>query len=228
MTTSLSASSKCWLFCCAAFAAAVAFPPMGRGQEFVEIAGRTAADSSSSKKITVHLWVVEVDTDKLRNLGFGWSQMNSRGEAKTRSVATVADLADASGTSDASHSLVFKGLEQNNLGRMIAEPTIATLSGRKASLTIGDHLQLDVTPTAIDDKNVQLQYRVEVGAAGGEAAGTTSAPLLAGSTVQVEVGRPCLVSQTRSSWQMADGKRRQTETLLLVRADFLTANAAAK
>lgn len=211
MPTHLPASRTCWLFCCATLAAAVAFPPLGLGQEYVEIAGRTA-DSSSLKKITVQMWVVEVSTDKLRNLGFDWDVIRSTNKEGILPVEKLEFL---------------KSLEQNNLARMLAEPTIATVSGRKASLAVGEQLKLDVTPTAIDDKHIQLQYRVEVGAAGREGIADAT-PFVAGSTVQVEAGKPCLVSQTRSSWQTANGKPRQTETLLMVQADLVTPHTREK
>jgi Flp pilus assembly secretin CpaC len=207
-------------------AAAVASPPLGLGQEYVEIAGRTAADSSSSKKITVHLWVVELDTDKLRNLGFDWSQIKARGETTAVSVSTIGELGAAvSAVGDLRELQGFlKALEQNNLARTLSQPTITTLSGRQASFAVGP-MELDVTPAVIDGQRVQLQYRIEVSP---EAAPAASARFIAGSTVQVEAGKPCLVSQTRSSWLAASGKSRQTETLLFVQADCAVARPSQK
>lgn len=226
MPTKLSASRACWLSFCATIFVALASPPLGLGQEYVEIAGRTAADLSSSKKITVHLWVVEVDTDKLRNLGFEWSQIKARNETTTRSVSSIGDLADAvSAAGDLRGFQRFlKALEQNNLARTLSQPTITTLSGRPASLAVGE-LQLDVTPTVIDDNRVQLQYRIEVGR---ETPPTASTPFIAGSTIEAEAGKPCLVSQTRSSWLAASGKTRQVDTLLFVQADYAVARPSQK
>jgi hypothetical protein len=208
MTTHVPASRTCWLFCCASLiAVAISRPAAG------------ADPAAAAPKITVQMWVVEVSTDKLRNLGFDWSQITTRQEFKTPTIDSPAALADSFKVIGAGEFLGFiKALEQNNLARVLAEPTIATVSGRKASLAIGEQLKLDVTPTAIDDKHLQLQYRVEVG---GDSA-ASSAPLLAGSTVQIEPGKPYLISQTRSSWRAAGGKPRQTETLLLVLAEFVT------
>jgi len=121
MPTSLPASRTCWLFCCAALAAAATFPLPGRSQEFVEIAARTTA---SSRKITVQMWVVEVSTDKLRNLGFDWSQITARHETKSQSIDSGAAVAEAVKSIGADQFLGFlRALEKNNLARILAEPS---------------------------------------------------------------------------------------------------------
>jgi hypothetical protein len=217
MPTRRSASRECWLFFCATL--------MTLAMSWVAMGQETA---KGPPRITVQLWIVEVSTDKLRKLGFDWSQISSQQAFKTQSIDSVAALAEATKGLDANEFLGFlKALEKNNLARLHAEPTIATRSGRQASLFIDDHLQLDVTPTVIDDQHVQLQYRIELSAGEGNGSGTAS-PLSAGSTVLVDVEKLCLVSQTLSSWQEANGKRRQTETLLLVRADVATAEVPPK
>jgi hypothetical protein len=221
MPTRLPARRPCWLFCCVTLAAAVAFPPPVLGQKYVEIAAPATTDSSSSKKISVRMWVVELKTDKLRSLGFDLSQITSRGSAVTSPLSTAGDVAIAvTSMKDAAGFEGFlKALEQNNLARTRAEPTIVTLSGRKASLAIGEQLQLEATPTALDDQRVELQYRIEVGS---EAQASQSAHLVTASTVQVDVGKPCVISHSRGSSRSADGKIRPTETLVLVQADYFS------
>jgi len=220
MPAFLPASRACWLFCCVSLAASVAFAPQVLGQQYVEVAAPApAAASSSSKKITVQLWVIEVETEKLRNLGFAWNQITSSGKWVTTPVSTAGEIANALGTSSATEFRGFlKALEQNSLARTLAEPTLVTLSGREASLQVGEQTKLEVTPTALDDRHVQLTYQIEVGS---EAQATEHPHLINGSTVQVEAGKPCLISHTRSSAQSANGKRRQTEILLLLQADRL-------
>jgi hypothetical protein len=206
MPTSFPASRPCWLFCCATLIA-------------ISIVG-TAFAQEPQPKVTVRMWVVEVEIDKLRNLGFDWSQITSGGKSVTTPVSTAGDVASAFASTNATE---FKGfleaLEQNSLARTLAEPTLATLSGRTASLEVGRQTKLEVTPTAIDGQQIELQYRIEL-ANSGES--PESAHFVNASTVQVEAGKPCLISTTRGTSPSANGKSRQTETLLLVQADFLS------
>ena len=202
MPTRLQASRLCWLFLCS-----IALSGMALGQD-------------PPPKITVRLWVVEVETDKLRNLGFDWSQITSNGEIKTTPVVAAGDIAIAGNwKTDARGFRGFlEALEHNSLARTLSEPTIVTLSGRKATLEIGQQTKFEATPTAIENQRVELEYRIELGQAR-ELAGST--PLVIGSTVQVEAGQPCLISRTRGNSRSDNGKSRQTETLLLVQADRL-------
>jgi hypothetical protein len=176
----------------------------------------------SPKKLVVEVKVVEVATTKLRNLGFDWTQLAPDG-VKHESIDEVLQSA-------AADRLIgfLEALRQNNLARVLAEPTIATLDGRPASLAVGS-TRLDIVPVVLGDGHVRLEYRIELAAQQKEPSrlgakretDAKTSPLRLDSAAELELGKTAVVGRTKTNTQSPDGKSQETETLVFVRVDLL-------
>jgi hypothetical protein len=203
--------------CCAFFHAAILF-----------VAGIVEGGDPSlpqPEKVVVQIQVLEVATEKLRNLGFDWSRIRPTGTTEKVPVDKVGDLLKSSDKPEQFLGFL-EALQQNNLARMLAEPTLVTLSGRPASLEIADHLKLDVVPVVLGDGRIRLEYRIEIASTKPKDAATrverevTSTPLRLDAAVDLEAGKTTLVNHTRFHSANTDDKRRELELLVFARAEL--------
>jgi hypothetical protein len=152
-----------------------------------------APAATKAPKVTVELLVVEVSVTKLRALGFDWE---------------VAEGTSSSGVGDSKQFKGFlKALTQYDLAKVLCEPTLITLSGRPASLALGDKLKLDVVPIVLESGRIRTEYRLDADG------------LKTESTLESEPGQSVIAGKIRSQSKDTGGKVRETATLVVVRAD---------
>jgi hypothetical protein len=174
------------------------------------------------KKLVVEVKVIEVATTKLKNLGFDWTQLDPGG-VKHESIDEVLQSVATDGLTG-----FLEALRQNNLARVLAEPTIATLDGRPASFSIGG-TQLDLVPVVLGNGHVRLEYRIELAVPQKEPtriatkreSETRTQPFKLDSAAELELGKTCVVGRTKTNTQSEGGKSQETETLVFVRVDLL-------
>jgi pilus assembly protein CpaC len=108
------------------------------------------------QKVLLHVKVMEVSRTKLRNLGFDWAA-TFNGDFINQTSSGVLGF-DADGlvdfgrpgirfgiSNDSSTFLGFlEALRQNNLAKLMAEPTLTTLSGRPATFNVGGEIPIPV------------------------------------------------------------------------------------
>jgi pilus assembly protein CpaC len=108
------------------------------------------------QKVLLHVKVMEVSRTKLRNLGFDWSA-TFNGDFINQTASGVLGF-DADGLvdfgrpgirfgiSDDNGSFLgfLEALRQNNLAKLMAEPTLTTLSGRPATFNVGGEIPIPV------------------------------------------------------------------------------------
>jgi pilus assembly protein CpaC len=107
-------------------------------------------------KILLHVKVMEISRTKLRNLGFDWAQISAGGSFVSQSVSTLLQTPGTlTGNTGATvrFGVVDSGgqfygfieaLRQNNLARLLAEPTLVTLDGRPATFNVGGQVPIPV------------------------------------------------------------------------------------
>ena len=148
------------------------------------------AETGTQQQIIVRVQVLEVSLTKLEKLGLDVSSA----ESDYVSVNDVSDLAMASklltgsgftqlpakGESNGALQLV-KMLTQNNVAKILAEPTIVAMDGQPAAVHVGSEIpfpampgskeavdlqpdgsQLDVLPTSLGDNRVHLELKLRM------------------------------------------------------------------
>jgi Flp pilus assembly secretin CpaC len=175
---------------------------------FVATDALRAEPPAAKQFVTVEVTVIEVNRTKLRAAGFDWDIVKSGGpsdalDAKLLKSASARDL-----------TAFLQALKQYNLAKVLSEPRLMTLSGRPASLAIGDHLKLDVVPIVLESGRIRVEHRLELG----------EPKLKSDGAVEVDSGQAVIASQVKSEHKDAAGKVQELETLVIVRAG---ANAAA-
>jgi pilus assembly protein CpaC len=147
------------------------------------------------QKILLHVKVMEVSRTKLRTLGFDWAQI-SGGSFITQSVSRLLEEPGTLGNSLGIGSTVrfgvvgdggsfygfLEALRENNLAKLMAEPTLTTLSGRPATFNVGGEIpipiqqslgvttvqwrefgtRIDFVPIVLGNGVVRLEVRPEV------------------------------------------------------------------
>lgn len=126
------------------------------------------------QKVLLHVKVMEVSRTKLRTLGMDWAQVSGGGSFVSQGVGGL--LANAAGggagiaTTAAGASTVrfgivngntqfygfLEALRQNDLAKLVAEPTLTTLNGRPASFNVGGEVPI-LVPQSLG--TVTIQYR---------------------------------------------------------------------
>jgi hypothetical protein len=109
--------------------------------------------------LQVELKVVDVNIDKLKALGFRWSQLDENGPKEVSFDDFLKTLEKGKSVDRALG--ILQALRENDLAHFLAEPTIATLDGRPASLAVGT-TQLDIVPILLGNGHVRLEYRLEI------------------------------------------------------------------
>ncbi len=147
------------------------------------------------QKILLHVKVMEVSRTKLRNLGFDWAQI-SGGSYITQSAARLLEAPGTLGNSLSQGATIrfgivgdggsfygfLEALRENNLAKLMAEPTLTTLSGRPATFNVGGEIpipiqqslgvttvqwrefgtRIDFVPIVLGNGVVRLEVRPEV------------------------------------------------------------------
>jgi pilus assembly protein CpaC len=105
-------------------------------------------------KVLLHVKVMEVSRTKLRTLGFDWAQISAGGGFISQSVSqllqTPGTLIGNTGATvrfgiigDGGQFYGFlEALRQYDLAKLMAEPTLTTLSGRPASFNVGGEVPI--------------------------------------------------------------------------------------
>jgi hypothetical protein len=148
--------------------------------------------------VEVKFRVVEVATTKLRSVGFDWHTIS--GDESLREPPQFGKFLEA--------------LAENNLAKTLAEPMIATMSGRQASLNVANRM-IGVTPTAMEDDRIRLEYRIatQIPARNGQAT-----PFESASTTELKSGEAHLLSETHSQTYDGDGKKHETTIYVVAEA----------
>jgi pilus assembly protein CpaC len=109
------------------------------------------------QKILLHVKVMEVSRTKLRSLGFDWAQI-SGDSFVTQSVSRLLEQPGTLGNSLGIGSTIrfgvvsdggefygfLEALRENNLAKLMAEPTLTTLSGRPATFNSGGEVPIPI------------------------------------------------------------------------------------
>lgn len=128
-------------------------------------------------EVLLHVKVMEVSRTKLRSLGFDWSQISGQnvirssvsglltGAIPTDPVAGTAATAVTSGGETFFFSVldgndaffgVLEALRQDNLMKVLAEPTLVTVSGRPAFFQVGGEFPI-IVPQSLG--TVSIEYK---------------------------------------------------------------------
>jgi hypothetical protein len=192
------------LFWSVAFAFGLGLMPAGRGEE----------PAKEDHKVFIEVCVAEISSSKLRSLGFDWSALTSF-EAANRTDGEPLDLIR-----------LLEAMSKDNLVRVLYHPRLATMSGRAASLQVGDAIRLDLVPKVPGEEQIQLEYRIELNdrkvAGDGEAGERrqTARRLVLDSATELAPGNVQCVSETRCRRTNDRGKVEETSTVVLLRADL--------
>lgn len=127
------------------------------------------------QKILLHTKVMEISRTKLRKLGFDWAAFGSGGDYVVQSAsglisafsATPGGVSTATGSGGATVQFgivnggsqffgFLEALRQNNLAKVLAEPTLVTLHGRPATFNSGGEFPI-LVPQSLG--TVSIQYR---------------------------------------------------------------------
>ena len=124
------------------------------------------------QQVLLHVKIMEVSRTKLRKLGIDWANINGNDVM----VSTAAGLIDAStaaaGTAISqagadtlrfgiidgvnNFTTLIEALRQNNLVKILAEPTLVTMSGRPSSFSVGGEFPI-VVPSGIGSSTIEFK-----------------------------------------------------------------------
>ncbi|QDU25951.1 Putative type II secretion system protein D precursor [Anatilimnocola aggregata] len=125
------------------------------------------------QKVLLHVKIMEVSRTKLRAVGVDWASVGSNhfiSQGVSGALAATAGVGAGIATTPAGPSTVRFGivdgntqfygflelLRQNNLAKLLAEPTLTTLNGRPASFNVGGEVPI-LVPQSLG--TVTIQYR---------------------------------------------------------------------
>jgi len=124
-------------------------------------------------QVALHIKVMEVSRTKLRSLGFDWTQ-RSGANSVVSMAAGVADAITAAanegggmtfGIIDGANSFtaMLEAMRRDNLAKILAEPTLVTVSGRPAYFQSGGEIPVITAGTASSGPNTQYKkYGTEI------------------------------------------------------------------
>lgn len=197
-------------------------------------------------QVVVHIQVLEVSLTKLRRLGFDLSAIGGLPDAKPNaprsdSGTRVVDTAQAQRLLDA--------LQKEKLGKVLAMPALATISGRTATVSVGSDVpvprpqadgstvlayehcgtQCSVTPEVLGDRQVRVEIHLRVSELAPEQGvriGKETAPALRAN--EVRTGAELQSGQTIVLSGMIDTRRETTRSGPAWLADVPLLGEAAK
>jgi hypothetical protein len=187
------------------------------------------ADEPAIPGLQVELKVIEVHTAKMKHLGFAWAHLASDG-VKEESFQNFLESLKKTQTVDQLDGFL-ESLRQNGLATVLAEPTIATLSGRPASLRTGG-TRLDMVPILLGNGDVRLECRVEIDSPpesakrAGAKTNTENRPTQfhLDTATDLALGKTSIIGHTRNRPQ-PESKSGETETLVVARVELLQPGA---
>jgi pilus assembly protein CpaC len=148
------------------------------------------------QQVQLHVKVMEVSRTKLRAVGFDWANLGSsdfviQSVAGTLGAFTPGGVAEGPGGATVTFGLIgpdnsffgfLEALRDNNLAKILAEPTLVTVSGRPASFNAGGEFpilvpqslgtisieykqfgtRVDFVPIVLGNGNIRLEVRPQV------------------------------------------------------------------
>lgn len=125
------------------------------------------------QQVLLHVKLMEVSRTKLRRLGFDWAYFNGNdgvvqdvaGLIASYAVAPGAQQVVGTGNETLAFGIINNGqsffgfldaLRQHNLAKVLAEPTLVTVSGRPASFSVGGEFPI-LVPQSLG--TVSIEYR---------------------------------------------------------------------
>ena len=149
------------------------------------------------QQVLLKVKVMEVSRTKLRTLGVDWAHFTQDGTSVASSISGIINSADSSGVTSLADNTTFQfavfdggdtffgfleALQQNNLAKILADPTITAVSGRPAHFNVGGEFpiivpsglgqstvefkafgtQVDFVPIVLGNGNIRLEVRPRV------------------------------------------------------------------
>jgi pilus assembly protein CpaC len=118
------------------------------------------------QKVLLHVKIMEVSRTKLRTLGFDWAQINGQSFVSQGVSGLLSGVGAVNGGPSTVRFGIVDGntqfygfleaLRQNDLAKLLAEPTLTTLNGRPASFNVGGEVPI-LVPQSLG--TVTIQYR---------------------------------------------------------------------
>jgi len=118
------------------------------------------------QKVLLHVKVMEVSRTKLRTLGFDWAEINGQSFVSQGVSGLLSGIGAVNGGPSTVRFGIVDGnnqfygfleaLRQNDLAKLVAEPTLTTLNGRPASFNVGGEVPI-LVPQSLG--SVTIQYR---------------------------------------------------------------------
>ena len=149
-----------------------------------------------SQQVLLHVRVMEISRTKLRDLGFDFANVSGNGDFAFSKISGLLRTATSTGvTATGAETFAFGIIDQNNsffglltamqrdqILRVLAEPTLSTVSGRPAYFQVGGEIpilipqslgtvsiefkkfgtQVDFVPIVLGNGNVRLEVRPRV------------------------------------------------------------------
>ena len=168
-------------------------------------------------QVVVYIQVFEVSLTKLQRLGFDLSAFGGLPDAKPNaprkdSGTRVVDAAQA--------QRLFDALRKDNLCKVLAEPTLATISGRTATVVVGSEVPIprpqadgttsityehcgtrcSVTPEVLSGRQVRLEVHLRLAELGGN--------LRVGKETFARCAGPRIAERRRTAKRPDDGPQR--------------------
>ena len=174
------------------------------------------------RQVLLHVKTMEVSRTKLRQVGFNWDLV-----LQGFTMSSVPANITASNAADLSFSIingsdsftgVMRAMREDGLLKILAEPTLNTVSGRPATFLVGGEIpvltpqslgtvtitykkygtKIDFIPYVLDDDRIRLEVRPEISDIDNQRSSTTyqGFTLYAFNTRQVDTGVELKAGQT--------------------------------
>ena len=153
------------------------------------------------QQVLLHVKVMEVSRTKLRDLGFDWAYISGNNVVASAAAGLLADATVATGTDPASVEFnagnfrfnvvngpstffgILEAMRRDNLAKILAEPTLVTVSGRPATFQSGGKVpvvnggglgvpantqyveygtKVDFVPIVLGNSRIRLEVRPDV------------------------------------------------------------------
>lgn len=152
------------------------------------------------QQVLLHVKVMEISRTKLRNLGFDWTYLSGVNQVSSAAAGLLATVTAATGNDPASVTGsgnfmfnvidgpttffgILEAMRRDNMAKLLAEPTLVTVSGRPASFQSGGEVpvttggglgvpantvykpygtQVDFVPIVLGNGRIRLEIRPEV------------------------------------------------------------------
>jgi hypothetical protein len=127
----------------------------------IAIQSRAEDQPTRSKTVVqIELWMAELNVAKLRTLDLTCEYLDADGQSRKTKVIDVLE-GKANDAPILQHpDKLLAVLRGAGVARVFCEPTLATLSGRKASLAVGGS-KFDATPSVLESGQIRLDVHAE-------------------------------------------------------------------